>query len=376
MYGSEFCAQSLGAMNYYVNNGNKQIRPYIVKSEWSDFELSSEINTDDNLYNIDNKNYDNYDNYEIIETDFIYPSDDITNCNIINYNIPYGYFMLSNLVMRIKRSELGDKNVLNTLKHVKLELNIGGTTITKMYFMTNLFIAKMLNRNIKEYDDIIEIPLTLFNMNKYDKRFESKLPICLIKYNDVCVKIYGIDKHISIGLKYRQYESTLQTNTHCELFIIQIQEIRFILCEQERYKLNFRHPCKIIIIRLFNTINNIHDTSINDLDGDKIKTIGLSLNMFEPITWNNDDGEIMKYRIGNDMFYAISLSPEFKSSKHIKKMFKSTETCIGIDFSRQDRAHLIIDFYENNLSYEYVQISTMNVNIIRYMTDMCGIVYV
>jgi hypothetical protein len=119
---------------------------------------------------------------------------------------------------------------------------------------------------------------------------------------------------------------------------------------------------------------NDDDYYDQDYDFDKIKQIKLSLNGAKPIIWDNDEGEIMKFRICGQCIYAISLSPEFKSKKNIKKIFLGEECGYGINFSRIDNSFLSFDLYES-ISYTDVHISTFNVNIMRYMSGMCGKAY-
>jgi len=379
MYESELSAQiAVGSISMYFKDKDKKYREqYINRNDWNDFDMSGKIDYDysDNCNDNDDTCLYDKDNYEIVRTDFIYSNDD----HEIRHEPVNDLAVLSDLVMVIKRSEIGDENINDILsRQIYLKLEIGGFDVMSLDMLMNLFLMKIFNRNIKEYDDYIEIPLILFDFNKNNKLTNRKLPLFTLTHHQVQIKIKGLNKSISSGFKYCKYKvplSKVYNNDRLlhslETFIIETQTLMYI--KSDVYKLSFNHPCKIILVKFLNSCND-DDYYDQDYDFDKIKQIKLSLNGAKPIIWDNDEGEIMKFRICGQCIYAISLSPEFKSKKNIKKIFLGEECGYGINFSRIDNSFLSFDLYES-ISYTDVHISTFNVNIMRYMSGMCGKAY-
>lgn len=338
---------SRGSMNNYFKNSSGEI--YIPKSEWDNYDLKyiedSDLNKDDDIS----------DDYEIIDSDILFPKNSEVRCDI-----RYEDILISDLKIKIKiddyDKDLNNNNLLNN----KLLFYIGGSIVMELSMEINLLLAKLSEKNKKEYDDLIEIPVVLFDLQKNKLK---KFPLFLVNYQvvSIVIKITDNDSIIKNGVifSYRKYKCNKSNSainiSSIEYPIIQTQNIQKILsngCRQIKLD-NLNSICQMLIIKLVD--NNTFE--------DSIKKIILSLCDCDPIIWEDD--EIIKYNICGNILYCIPLSPDIKSKKRMKKIFNNNENGYGINFSKIDKSILTFEFYCDN-SYDYIlSLTALNLNIIR-----------
>lgn len=371
---------STGCMNVnFRKDDGTHCKNYIMLNEWDDFELSGEINYDKNLLKNNERIYDP--DYEIIE---------ISQNNKSEYCIENGPYLISDLTIKIKRSAIGDHvNLIDFFNKISIILNLGIDCI-KFSLLDNLMLCKLMGKTIKEYDDTIELPLILFNLGKPHPLVGSKIPVFLLKYHAITLQFLSREsslRPIGIHLCYQRYKLLPDINLkipnqnlsellldidheipNLDLFYLQFQEDKFFNNLDNKYRINFNHQTKILFIQLEKTGYD------SDLFFDQIRRVKLYLNGMDPIIWDDQDGQIMKFRIYGNSFYAISLSPEFKSKKSIHKLFTAEENGYGINFSRIDRTDLELEFY-TNIQPDMVTISALNINILGFYSGMLGFRY-
>src|SRR5580698_3631071 len=107
----------------------------------------------------------NTEHYEYVESGFS------SFCYEIRYKIEFDECVVSDFCICVKRSQLGETNILDLF--VYITLIVGNIPITKLNYKYNLFFAKMLGKKIIECDDVIKIPIIIFDLNT-----KNKFPIC------------------------------------------------------------------------------------------------------------------------------------------------------------------------------------------------------
>lgn len=237
-----------------------------------------------------------------------------------------GPYVLSDLVMKLRRSEIGDDcNVVNLFNMACIvcdifsrpnsnEKNYYSHDISRISFIANLFLAKLINKEIKEYDDIIEIPIVIFDINKSLKNrncnFGNKYPVCLIK--DCVIRISIVCEFtvpINISFSYRRYnvKSALDyEKLDYDCICIETCESLIISNNDTNSRL-MGTKCKILLFSCFK--------EYDPLEFDIIEQIRLYLDGKEPIVWNDRDGDIIKMKIEDRYVYAVSLCPQIRSKK-------------------------------------------------------------
>ena len=75
------------------------------------------------------------------------------------------------------------------------------------------------------------------------------------------------------------------------------------------------------------------------------------------------------------MTYVISLSPELKSKKCIKKIFKGNEGGNGIGFTKIKKVDISFDYYDQKLVCDKVEINALGLNVVRFTGGICGRAY-
>lgn len=397
-------------MDIYLSDrdGNARESTWIEKNNWDNFDICDEINHSEHLET--NTFLDESNEYEIINIrERVGNSSHHGKKNNVTYYIKSGPYIASNLTMKINRTDIDDmENIFYLFKFCRFQLLVSGMITFDLDFVTNLFLIKLLNRSIREYDDIIEIPLILFDLNKQNETYGSKLPsvdasdkcalpIFLLHNDDVTLRIINYNKDIKMNLTYHchklnnnnleKYSRTLLLHNlqkiydSTEFWTIECQnyctKISNTINYSHGYEIKFKHICKLLFIRFDQDDVNKNKIYDSDLCCDFIKKISLSLNKTNTISWDNEDGEILMFRFLGNYVYVISLSPEFKSKKNIKKILLGEEHGIGINFSNIGTAILNMEFYTNanSVPYDNIHISVLNVNIMCFYNGFCYTVY-
>ncbi len=377
----------IGAQNRnFIDDFKNPRKCYIKKDEWDDFELSSEINYDYEE-EIREKNYfaSNDMNVKIIESDDVHISQQTFRLVLKEQNIGRHY-VVSDLTLKIRRSDIGDANIMDIFEYSKIEFGANEMLIISINFSVNMFLAHIHNKKIKEYDDVIEIPLVIFEMNNQDK-FGGKFPLSITEHGHpkICLYMHNVSPLKQVKFSYKCFylnddananmndnmNANMNDNVGVTMFMLQSQNICTIFDDQCKIiKLPFNNQCKVLLLRF----------SRNDVFMcDQIKTVYLSLNKALPIVWNDEDGEIMKFRIYGENIYVVSLSPEFKSKKSLHKIISRREHGYGINFSRHESADLFVELYDDSLlnnSKVWMTVETFNVNLMRFVSGMFNTVYV
>lgn len=361
MCDSEIIATSAkGAMNtYFMKSNIGEI--YIPKSKWDDYD----INYPDN-YDFDNSDNDIDDSYEIVNSDMIIPYR-----SEIEYEITYDYVLISDLRIKIKLNhyDIGN-NYMNKLLHINLYFYVCGSIVSAFTMEINLLLANILEKNKKELDEFIELPIVFFDLEK--NKFSNKFPLFLMDHSNIKIKIDNLDEIADNGIiityKKYNYKKLIITDiiNILEFVIIQIQ------FHSERfknigsiYRLPFNGICKMLIIKFF---------GINTLE-DNIRRIKITLaENSSPIIWDYD--KIIRYNMYGNIYYCIPLSPEIQSKKGTKKLLSNkNENGYGINFSRIDQPKISFDYYYNNFYCDCLEITALNLNILRCLGGLAGPVH-
>lgn len=343
-----------GAQNIWFTNA------YVEKSTWDD-------QITDYCYNFENDTSSIYndDDYEIYESEpYLYKSNN-RFCHIIKFD----HVLISDLRIKIKLNQyyLEEKDK-DKLLDLTLYFDTGGSCVNMLSMNNNLLLAHILGKKKKEYDTTIELPIIFFDMEK--NYFDGKFPLFLARYHEIRIHVYDYADIIKNGVifQYRRYKMNHVSNTEkicLQSMIIQSQytgrdDFRGI---DAKYKLYFNHICKLLIINFF---------KINSLESGVLQ-VKLSLDGADPIIW--DDDEIIKCTLFGNTYYIISLSPESKSKKSIWKLFSNKVAGYGINFSRIDRAEISFEFSSSAFHCEHIQVTALNLNIMRYFSGQVGTAY-
>lgn len=156
-------------------------------------------------------------------------------------------------------------------------------------------------------------------------------------------------------------------------FQSQINTLEYINRNIYKYKMIQNHLCLCMIIWL---IMDTSEFAEEQFYAPKIEKIEMTLNSFGPKTFHGHNLE--KIKIKNYVGYVIPLSPLVNNLKKMKKCLDHdiNETRKLVNYSRIDATDFTIYMEDQNISVNYkLQAEVININIMRYMSGMCGLAY-
>lgn len=326
----------------------------------------SELQFEDNLRYNDDIVYDE-ENYEIehVRLPSIltkYYDDQYEN----RCSIPYDNVCISDLVLVCKKSDI-ECNTMNIFDRFETQLIINGSRILQLQLIINLVMAKLIDKEIKEIDNEIYIPLVLFNIGKYNELDGNKFPLYRFKDKRITIYFRWFNGKIKsdMRIEYRKYKLKCVSNPtimfneiHNDLILVKpkchFSQSIDNLYIYDRYDIGA--PSKFLIIydldddSLMNTLEEVH---LNH--GHKSKS------------WYSNEGEIMKLKLFGRIVYMISLIDGYKSIKKMKKYIKKNIDFIindGIEFHKTSQ--LTLKFTDDSIENDI-----MIYNIQYYWTADC-----
>lgn len=352
---SDILAQvALGAQNRYFG------KSYITKNKWDDEYFKQSLT--DKIY----------DQREFL--DFREP----VTCelkpqnvkNIKEFNIGTSkdnMCEISDLRLHVTLDNFND-SLRNHILDWSIELIIGGIQIDKIDMITNFFLCKVLKKKIKETDTELIIPLTLFDMSSYDK-----FPMYSLTYHEVKIRVNTKneinDLSLLVDKYYFDYDHDIEKKLQVAFCQTQSQFFENIVSHVKLDTMIFNHPTQFMYF--------VFDSD-DIFTQPKLDKVFLFLNDLDPIKWDSYSDEIVFVKIFDKIISVVSLIPDIKTIKDIRKMFKELKNDkennkftngVGINFSRIDKMNIKLKFDENiNVSGI---IGGINLNIQYFTQGMC-----
>lgn len=321
------------------------------------------------------------DNFDLYECDDIYedkrqlfydPEYTTQNSPVMKGKVSYKITesepcVLSDLVMKITKSEIGyDYSVNDIIRDFSAVTfyveNRPGRQFFNVDITTNLFLAKLLDKKIKEYDDTIEIPIVAFDISKSFKESKynwgNKFPICLVENSTVTIHLFPIILR-NVSFSYRRYN--VKSNIDYKNIFY---ECVCIETDHRKIRANdiFNLWCYDRGSKIRMLLFTCHDHNIM-ADFDLIEQIQLFSEDREPIYRNDLDGDIIKMKIGKNMCYAISTCSHVKSKKDMIKLFTSDESHNGFNLLN---SKMYIKTYNQKNVYN-INIVSIETTILRFL---------
>lgn len=130
----------------------------------------------------------------IVESDVILPENDIYTFTMENENV-----VVSDLFLIISHQDydFDNFNILGS----RIRLQIDNCIVYEIDMDVNLVMAKIVGKKIKQYDNIIEIPIIFFDLEK--SLIYNKYP--LFNTTTQNIKIFLPLTNCSLSLKYKKY---------------------------------------------------------------------------------------------------------------------------------------------------------------------------
>jgi hypothetical protein len=345
---------ALGAQNVYFRETG-----YIPKTEWNEYALNKELKSAE----LDLKNYDPREELRYV-TETIVLDPNSYKPNEVYFSLPLFPVaksdFITNVWLQIDLSSFNE-TIIDDLLTMSISFTQGGGRILREHMIPNLFYAHIFKKKIKENDQSLLIPISIFDL-----------------YPDQCVPLYNTQWHedriyINHGINplpnqlrliydERRFADPRDTPpTAYEFYVVQSQfHGSKMVRNGEKIPLDFNHIVKFLVIHLERDY--------------QITQVSLSLNKKDPIIWLAE--ELLQFDVYGHVVYAVPLVPNMTSFKETRKLFKKTEfDGLGINFSRLDSSDLEIstDLPDNE---QYIaNVYAVNSNIQRTMSGMTGIVY-
>lgn len=345
-----------GAQNAYFKKG------YMEKERWAEYKLAKEsVFSEGSLDDFD------YAEWEDGEVEMSGNETWTVNCNK-----EYSKSFVKDFWLEIDQT--GFDNI-EAILNSTLELVIGGSVITRLSMIANLFLMANENKKVKWGAGIdgskIRIPLAVNPLTSEMNIKSIPVPngeafISWGNYDCNAFPLYGLiyhrfeirwisPNHIYNGsdlIKFKYKKTSNEQVPMKEFFAIQTQVKTFSLY-QNKTRLNFNHIVSKLIFKFDNRIQPPYIESIN-----------LYLNRCQPIIYRADMGEIVSHEILGETFYSIDLSPDDQSN---------SDSVTGINFSRIDT--IVVSFDMDDDTQKAVRVCALSSNILRVLSGMAGLAY-
>lgn len=314
---------------------------------------------------MDNICYDE-DNCEHIVSEFYNNENENYDEGIAEY-IEYSESVISDLYVCIKRSQLDEDKMKKLFR--RINVHIGSIRIITLHYEENLFLANVLGRKIIENDDILKIPFIVFDLNKMDKYFGTKFPLCLMNKNDKITIHLIRPSDFDVGFCYKKYHIIKYYPTNCDIFYTNI--FNFYKWRENNMEVNpdheyhfetkFINECKLMMINFdeHEKIDGYYGYSLNidqDLSNNQLKRIVMSF-IDNEITWSMYNDEIMIEHFNNMCYYIVSFDFRELSKKNLKDVVVNKSEINGMKFNKDTKCKISFEFDNNIVTYDYVNIT-------------------
>jgi hypothetical protein len=317
----------------------------------------------------------------------------------IDHEIEYSPCIISDLYICIKRSQLGERSILDVFSYISLIM--GRQRISRLSLEDNLFIAKILDKKIIESNDIIKIPIPIFDMSMKNRYFGTKFPICLLMNQFTTIHLVGICSDFDIGFCYKKY-NIIRYYPRENIEIFNTELLTYNDCRESNIEHNVDHTYNLQFYDAYRTYHTscnlmmikfeenerisecVYGESLDrdqDLNYNQLRQIKLSHDNEEIFIWNICDNDIITMRHLNTRFYMVSLPKATRlpfnltSKNDIKRIF-----CEGHHTKLQ---HTDVNFFNEKLkisfefdsdesvTYNWVNISIFNKNVLLFDDGIC-----
>lgn len=313
--------------------------------------------------------------YEIY--DFIIPYD--------GYNPSAGMFTeayVSDFWLEIQPNDFNN-DIIDELLEYEIVLQTGGSSITSVPMMINLFFANFANKKLYIDGDKIRIPIQILEIM-------NNLPFGLhwCFYHQLSIKLqpsnrhknYNFNSEMNLCYKYATGKTVDRSNDILMEFVILQMKQKDLWVMNNRLSLDCKLVNKFIIFEFKPPKEYLGTYDWGTHDFVNIESIKLHLNGLPPIVFNDIEDEIIHFNIRGRHFYGISLCSEFKNIESINKYFscktraKNLKLNSGINFSRIDK--IVVEFNADyDLNGVVCVVYNINLNVARLMSGMCGTAY-
>jgi len=243
----------------------------------------------------------------------------------------------------------------------KIEIHGGGSLITEMSMIHNLFIAKLMGKELIENHDSVDIPIISLEM-----LIPNGFPLYLLGYHDVCIILVYENRIMRINTITFDYEESRSDGIGREFICMTCASIAaMVRSDSTVINPRLNHPSKMLLFEFFGY----------KVDEPILESITLYLCGF-PIEYHIDDGTIICSEFNGRKIYGLSLTHEFRTEDDMIKFFcsKRPYRMLGINFSRVD--NLTIKFkFDREYDGLIVGISNIHSNRLRFMSGMLGLAY-
>lgn len=360
---SDIVAQiAIGAQNSYFNSS------YISKNKWDDEYLKKSLT--DKLFEYD----DSMDFREPITYELQIKNSPTKKVFTIEHNIK-DTCEISDLRLHIKLTDFNN-SIRNHILNWSIELIIGGMCINRIDMITNLFLCKATKKKIKETDEELIIPIILFDISSY-----TKFPLYLLYWHEVSIHIDTQNEQFELSMFVDKYyvDSDVDPKKYPDIqcAMCQTQLDNFENVRELKYM--FNHPTQFIYF-VFDSEDIFTQPQLNK--------IFLYLNNLDPIRWEAYLDEIIHIKIFDKIIYVISLIPDIRVMKDIRKMFKELKHSeiktqnktkfdipAGINFSRIDKMKISFEFDDNAIENVSGTVGAINLNMQRFIRGMCCVAF-
>ena len=330
---------------FIVKYGSAYNHRYIERKKWDEIQLKSIDNDYKDLDNWLTNHEEKKKNYQTME--------------VISNKIPNNNYLIFNIWITVGIVDFVD--FYDILINSNIKIVGGGSIITSMSMMNNLFIARLMEKELIEHNDYIEIPIILFEMLT-----PNGFPLYLQNFDNIGIvlTVGKFNAYISkVKFDYQENESKINANNFFNFTVLQCISNNYILNnESSVYHPFLINPCKMILFEFYNY----------EIDEPILQSIVLSI-CGHPIEYNIDDSIICS-EFDNKKIYCLSLTPEYKTEEDMIKFFSSKRqySMIGMNLSNDLK---IIFKFDREYYKLGVNISAIGSNQMRFMSGLIGLAY-
>ncbi len=245
---------------------------------------------------------------------------------------------------------------ISELNNIEIKCFIGSTRIHRISLLINLCFCKILKKKVIEEDDIVCIPLI------YTEFQNNKFPLYLLKYHNFVIDVTSdSDNIMDIELSCKKYPKQNKI-TFAQIPTLEAQTYNGTHQLNEKIVLLFGMICKLIVISFKCDLK----------EHPNLTKIILSHENLDPIIYNVFDGDIIQTNIHGKPTYIISLVPDMRTKKDIRKMMKKKINGYGAGLFCMSNLTLSFESETlNNINYN-VEIVAININLLHFIGGMGG----
>jgi hypothetical protein len=263
----------------------------------------------------------------------------------------------------------------------KMEFTIGGSIIETSQLLTCIFNQICNGYNIKEDNNIIQIPIYNFN-TLIDKTYNIKgFPSIAVQwcalYFTLCIddniKHFNY-KLVVNGLVYKNKERRWLAQKNHEYIVLQNQENSYEINNNVLFKLCFNHIIKYILV-YFSPIDNINCLQMNE-DYPLINKATLYVNDENTLEFEGED--LLDFEVFGIKIYMLPFCEELSNFENIYKTFQNPLKILsssGINFSCLGKVSIGIDFDNISINKYKINIIGSNFTCMQIRCGLCCLIY-